>query len=243
MRPRIARHRTGRQTASPGSACGVGPNFRLALAAALVLAAALGRDVPCRAGLLIEAPSLLATPGSSNSFDLLLVNTNPASGASYNVAADSFELSLSGPVGVTFTDVSINTIVALHLRHVGDHRPGGRAALAGYVPEHAVHGLRRRVWPPGFPDGESWRHARPGPRLLHSQPDGYVGCGHDRDCQWHGHIAVGCEWQCHPVRDFERLDRRAGPAGPRALCVAQAATAAMIGLGYWWRRRGKGAIS
>jgi len=112
MRPRIARLRTGRQTASPGSACGVGPGFRLALAAALVLAAALGRDVPCRAaGLVIEAPNVTAPAGSSGSFDLLLVNTNPAGGASYNVAADSFELSLLGPVAVTFTDVSINTIV------------------------------------------------------------------------------------------------------------------------------------
>ncbi len=113
MRPRIARLRTGRQTASPGSARGLGPGFRLALAAALVLAAALGLEVPCRAaGLVIEAPYVTAPVGSSGSFDLLLVNTNPAGGASYNVAADSFELSLSGPVAVTFTDVSINTIVA-----------------------------------------------------------------------------------------------------------------------------------
>ena len=104
---------------------GVGPGFRLALAAALVLAAALGRDVPCLAGLLIEAPSLLATPGSSSSFDLLLVNTNPAGGASYNVAADSFELSLLGPVAVTFTDVSINTIVPYIYVVSGTTVPGG----------------------------------------------------------------------------------------------------------------------
>ena len=116
MRPRIARLRTGRQTASPGSARGLGPGFRLALAAALVLAAALGLEVPCRAaGLVIEAPYVTAPVGSSGSFDLLLVNTNPAGGASYNVAADSFELSLSGPVAVTFTDVSINTIVAPYI--------------------------------------------------------------------------------------------------------------------------------
>ena len=80
---------------------------------------------PALAGLLIEAPSLLATPGSSSSFDLLLVNTNPAGGASYNVAADSFELSLLGPVAVTFTDVSINTIVPYIYVVSGTTVPGG----------------------------------------------------------------------------------------------------------------------
>ena len=126
MRPRIARLRTGRQTALPGSACGVSPGSRLALAAALVLAAALGRDVPCRAaGLVIEAPGVPATAGSSGSFDVVLVNTNPAGGASYDVAANSIGLSLSGPLGVTFTDVSINTTVPYIYVTSGTTVPGG----------------------------------------------------------------------------------------------------------------------
>jgi hypothetical protein len=46
----------------------------------------------------------------SGSFDVLLVNTNPAGGISYDIAADSFGLSLSGFLSIAFTDVSINTI-------------------------------------------------------------------------------------------------------------------------------------
>src|SRR5262249_16392137 len=66
-------------------------------------------SVPCRADLVIKAPPVTASAGSSGSFDVLLENTNPAGGASYDVAADSFGLSLSGPLSVTFTDVTINT--------------------------------------------------------------------------------------------------------------------------------------
>ena len=85
-------------------ACGV---FRVI---AVALAAIVGGAVPCFAGgLVIEAPNLTATPGSSGSFDLLLVNANLTGGASYDVAGDQFVLSLSGPLGITFTGVSIAT--------------------------------------------------------------------------------------------------------------------------------------
>ena len=77
---------------------------------AVALAAIVGGAVPCFAGgLVIEAPNLTATPGSSGSFDLLLMNTNPTGGASFDVSSDQFVLSLSGPLGITFTGVSIAT--------------------------------------------------------------------------------------------------------------------------------------
>ncbi len=66
---------------------------------AVALAAIVGGAVPCSAGgLMIEAPDLTATPGSSGSFDLLLVNTNSRGGAGYDVSGDQFILSLSGPL-------------------------------------------------------------------------------------------------------------------------------------------------
>jgi hypothetical protein len=79
----------------------------------IVLAMTLGQAVPCRAsgGLVIEAPDLTVAPGSGGTFDVLLVNTNAAGGASYEVSGDSLELMLSGAPGFAFTDVTINTIV------------------------------------------------------------------------------------------------------------------------------------
>jgi hypothetical protein len=84
---------------------------RLAVALLILLAITLGPAVPCRAsGLVIEAPNLRVSAGSSGSFDVLLMNTNAAGGASFSVAGDSLDLALSGPAGVTFTDVTINIL-------------------------------------------------------------------------------------------------------------------------------------
>src|SRR5262245_66647446 len=104
MSLRIGRRRPG---GPPEPACRVGPGTRLVLAASLVLTATLGPAVPTRADLIIKAPNLIAGPGSSGSFDVLLVNTNAPGSASYDVAADSLGLALAGPLSVTFTDVSI----------------------------------------------------------------------------------------------------------------------------------------
>ncbi len=239
MRPRIARLRTGRQTASPGSACGVGPGFRLALAAALVLAAALGRDVPCRAaGLLIEAPSLLATPGSSSSFDLLLVNTNPAGGASYNVAADSFELSLLGPVAVTFTDVSINTIVPYIYVVSGTTVPGGLPLSLDTFPNTQFTASDAEFGPLGF------QTVNPGDTFGLAHVSFTVSPT----------ATLGADTIAIASGTATSLSDENGNAIPFAIsngsitvpepcALAQAATAAMIGLGFWWWRRGKGAIA
>ena len=108
MKLRTRRPESGRRSCSSGSCwrwvCGL---FRVI---AVALAAIVGGAVPCSAGgLVIEAPNLTATPGSSGSFDLLLVNTNPTGGTSYDVSSDQFVLSVSGPLGITFTGVSIAT--------------------------------------------------------------------------------------------------------------------------------------
>ena len=61
-------------------------------------------------GLVISAPDVTATPGSSGSFDVIITNTNSTmGGASYQVASDNVDLTLTGPSGVNFTSVSIAT--------------------------------------------------------------------------------------------------------------------------------------
>jgi hypothetical protein len=88
--------------------------MKLTLATALAATMTIGHAASCRAeGLIIETPNLTATPGSTGSFDVLLVN--PADGTSHDVAADSLGLSLLGPLSVTFTGVSIDTVTAPYI--------------------------------------------------------------------------------------------------------------------------------
>src|SRR5262245_59511403 len=129
MRLRLRYTRPGGQ---PGPARRVNPGTRLALSAGLLLMATLGRAGPCRADLLIEAPDLAVAPGSRGTFDLLLVNTNPSGGARYHVAADSLGLSLAGPLSITFTDVSINTIAPYIDVTSGTTQGGGPLSLDTY---------------------------------------------------------------------------------------------------------------
>jgi len=82
----------------------------------LSLAAHLGCAFPCHAGgLVIQAPNLSVTPGSSGTFDVLLLNTNSSGGDSFNVAGDTIQLSLTGPLDVAFTDVTIGTTAAPYI--------------------------------------------------------------------------------------------------------------------------------
>ena len=90
---------------------GARPYWRVAgtvLTAAVIGLAAGG---VCRAdGLVISAPDVTATPGSGGSFDVIITNTNSTmGGASYQVASDNVDLTLTGPSGVNFTSVSIAT--------------------------------------------------------------------------------------------------------------------------------------
>ncbi len=73
---------------------------------ALVLAVLAACTPPCRADLIVEVPNVLASPGTTGSFDVLLTNTGPSS---FDAAAFNLELSLAGPPGIHFTDATINT--------------------------------------------------------------------------------------------------------------------------------------
>ncbi|HKM55049.1 MAG TPA: PEP-CTERM sorting domain-containing protein [Isosphaeraceae bacterium] len=86
---------------------------RWARSVALGIVAALGIAAPCRAGgLVISAPDITATAGSSGSFLVLITDTDPTGSAPYNVAGDSFELILTGSAGINFTNVTTATDVA-----------------------------------------------------------------------------------------------------------------------------------
>ena len=102
-----------RQRSAPrGSGRGTGSGQRLGLMLVVVLAMSLGPAVAARAGgLVIELPTLTnVAPGSSGSFDVLLVDTDPlGSTMTYKVAEDNFELTLTGAAGFTFTNATINT--------------------------------------------------------------------------------------------------------------------------------------
>jgi hypothetical protein len=101
-----------RAPSRPDAGGEMGLGHHLARLLRIVLAMSLGPAASCRAaGLVIEAPNLTVAPGSSGSFDVLLVNTNAAGGTSFGVSLDSLELALSGSAGVAFTNVTINTIV------------------------------------------------------------------------------------------------------------------------------------
>jgi hypothetical protein len=98
--------------ASSGARRQIVSGRRLALVLVLAMTAILGTVTPCRAeGLVIEAPNLTGVlPGSTGSFDILLMNTNSTGGASFNVASDNLAVSISGPAGVTITNITTSTV-------------------------------------------------------------------------------------------------------------------------------------
>ncbi len=106
-----SRHRPSQPVLS-GSRRAVGSGRRLALVLVLIVTACLGTVTPCQAeGLVIEAPNLTGVlPGSTGSFDILLLNTNSAGGASFNVASDNLAVSISGSAGITITNVTTSTV-------------------------------------------------------------------------------------------------------------------------------------
>ena len=177
----------------------------------------LGPAVSCRAdGLVIEAPNLTVAPGSSGSFDVLLMNTNAAGGASYGVSLDSLELALSGSAGVAFTDVTINTIVPYIYTVSATTLPGSDPLNFGITfPNTGFTVADSDGGEPVFPDGQPRRYIRPGERLVHGQPN-VLGNGHDHDRQsecWH--VAVGHQRQRDSVHCDERFDLH--DRDPRAL--------------------------
>jgi PEP-CTERM motif len=88
---------------------------QLTLALVLVLTVSMGHVAPCRAeGLVVQAPNINALPGTSGTFDVLLIN-NGAMGQ--DIAGDSLVIQLSGSAGNTiqFTNATINTVSAPYI--------------------------------------------------------------------------------------------------------------------------------
>jgi hypothetical protein len=94
--------------------------FSLAIAATTALASAS----ECHAGLVLSVENVTTTAGSLGSFDVLITNTNPTNGASYGVAADVLDISLTGTTGVEFTGVTIATTTASYIFPVSGTGPG-----------------------------------------------------------------------------------------------------------------------
>jgi hypothetical protein len=92
---------------------------------ATVLVAVFTAAQSSQAGLIFEAPTVSVGPGDSGSFDVTVFNNNPAGGGSYQVAADSLELFLSGPAGAKFTGVDISTTVPYLFAVSGTTQGGG----------------------------------------------------------------------------------------------------------------------
>jgi hypothetical protein len=204
------------------------PGCRLALAAVLVLAASLGPALPCRAaGLVMEVPFLTGPPGSSGSFDVLLVNTNPAGGASYDVAADSIELALLGPLSATFTGVSINTIVP-YIYVTSATTQGGGPFSFDTFPNTQFKASDSEFAAPGF------RTVNPG------------------DVFGLAHVTFAISPSStggtdtvtfvFPGTSLSDINGNAIPfttaTVPEPAALTEAATAALLGLGsFWWHRR------
>ena len=185
--------------------CGV---FRVI---AVALAAIVGGAVPCSAaGLMIEAPNLTATPGSSGSFDLLLVNTNPTGGTSYDVSSDQFVLSLSGPLGITFTGVSIATdpVAAPYIFvSSGTTQPGGPPLSTDTFPNTTFTGADTEFATSGLPNSEPGRDLRPRSRFLRGELLHPQRHRHDHDRPIPCQLAHGSGRQPDLFRDHQWLDR------------------------------------
>jgi hypothetical protein len=212
---------------------------RLALAAALVLAASLGSGGACRAaGLILAAPDLTATPGSRGSFDVLLTNTNPAGGASYDVAVDSFQLGLSGPLALSFTEVSIATVAAPYIYVTSGTTQGGGPLSSDRFPNTQFTASDSEFASPGF------RTVTPGDLfgLAHVSyaVSPTTATGLDRI----GFLKVSLTdlaGTAIPVT-ISNGSIRVGSV-PEPSVLIQAATAAVIGLGAsWWCRRERGSV-
>ena len=108
------------------------------LAAALAVAAALWLAAPCHADLDVSLSftNINVSAGSSGTFEVWLTNTGPSS---VNVAADSFELTLSGSGDVSFTSASTATSIKSYIYTQSLDNNNGFPFTFDYVPEHRFH--------------------------------------------------------------------------------------------------------
>jgi hypothetical protein len=240
MRLRIGRRRLVGQT---GLDRGAGEGTWLGLCLVLALTVAVGHGVPCRAaGLVFEAPNLTAAAGSSGSFDVLLVNTNPAGGISYDIAADSFQLSLLGPVTITFTDVSINTITPYIYVTSGTTEGGGPLSLDTF-PNAQFTASDSEFAAPGFRTvnpGETFGLAYVSYAVSPTSPLGRHTIaleGPDTSLSDEAGNAI-------PFTMSDGSINVVAAVIPEPSALTEAATAALIGLAsFWWRWRGRRAAA
>jgi hypothetical protein len=207
----------------------------MAWAAALMLLASLGPAVACRAdGLVISAPDLTATPGSTGSFDVLLTNTNPTGGASYDVAGDSFQLQLSGPLDASFTDVSINTVAAPYIYVTSGTTQGGGPLSLDTFPNMLFTASDSEFASPGFRTvnpGDVFGLAHVSYSISSTTPNGI-------DTISFSNVSLtDINGNAIPVSISNGVIA-VGMAIPEPSALIQGATAALIGLGAsWWRLR------
>jgi hypothetical protein len=228
---------TGGRSCSSGSCLRGGR--RVSRVIAVALAAIVGGAVPCSAGgLMIEAPNLTVTQGSSGSFDLLLVNTNGAGGTSYDVSSDQFVLSLSGPLDISFTGVSIDTVAAPYIFvSSGTTQAGGLPLSTDSFPNTTFTGADTEFALPGF------RTLNPGDSygLAHVSYDvGYISTVPDTIAIAPPPDSLLTDLAGNPI-SFGISDGSitVNPVIPEPWAVTQAATAVLIGMGVvWLRRRG-----
>jgi hypothetical protein len=114
------------------------------------LAGAIGVSTPARAALVIVAPSFTAQQGSSGVFDVLITNTNAVGGASYDVAGDLVQLSVSGPAGVSFTLASIGTLVDPYIYVNSGTLNGGGPLSTDTFPNTTFQAIDSEFQSPGF---------------------------------------------------------------------------------------------
>ena len=209
---------------------------------AVALAAIVGGAVPCSAGgLMIEAPNLTATPGSNGSFDLLLVNTNPLGGTSYEVSSDQFVLSLSGPLGITFTGVTIDTVSAPYIYvSSGTLLPGALPLSLNSFPNTTFTGVDLEFASPGYRTvnpGDTFGLAYVSYAVSSSTPNGTdtIMIAPPPDS-----VLTDLAGNQIPF-GITNGSIAVGTVIPEPWALTQAATAVLIGLGLvWWRRRGRG---
>ena len=177
---------------------------------------------------------MTAGPGSTGSFDLLLVNTNPAGGASYDVAADSIELALLGPLSATFTGVSINTTTAPYIYVSSGTMNGGGPFSLDTFPNTQFTASDSEFAAPGFrvvSPGETFGLAHVSFAISPSSTGG-----------------TDTIQFVFPGTSLSDINGNAIPfttaTVPEPAALTQAATAALLGLGsFWWRRRRRGAAA
>ena len=228
MRHRIVHRRTGSTIGNRK----LGLSGWLALAA-LVAAASLGAGSACRAaGLVISAPPLTASPGSSGSFDVLLTNSGTTS---VDVSTDSFQLGLSGPVDASFTGVSINTVAPYIYVTSGTTVPGGAPLSLDTFPNTGFTASDSEFAAPGFRvvmPGQSFGLANVSFSISATTPNGL-------DTLSFLNVSLTDINGADIPVTTSNGSIQVGPAViPEPSTLIQATTALLIGLGVaWWRRR------